>query len=116
MVVLQFWDSRKKIAIDTYQSNYQVTAVSFTDTAEQLISGGIDNEIKVRVLRAIQFDLDAVSLKFRSSFISTKYTSLGVNLPPNSFSETAPSSTCVMTWMENYHFRKHHSVKILYIL
>ena len=46
-IIFQFWDSRKKIAIDTYQSNYQVTAVSFTDTAEQLISGGIDNEIKV---------------------------------------------------------------------
>jgi len=44
---LKFWDSRKKVAIDTYQSNYQVTAVSFTDTAEQLISGGIDNEINI---------------------------------------------------------------------
>ena len=32
----------------------------------------------------------AVSLKFKSSFLSIKYTSLGANLPPKSFSEMAP--------------------------
>ena len=34
-------------------------------------------------------DLGAISLKFRSSFFSTKYTSLGANLLPKYFSETA---------------------------
>ena len=32
----------------------------------------------------------AISRRFKSSFLSTKYTSLGANLPSNSFSETAP--------------------------
>ena len=35
-----------------------------------------------------QTGYDAVSLKFRSSFFSTKYTSLGAYLPAKSFSET----------------------------
>lgn len=46
-VYCQLWDARKKTAVTTFQSSYQVTSVSFTDTAEQILSGGIDNEIKV---------------------------------------------------------------------
>ena len=34
--------------------------------------------------------LDAISLKFRSTFRSTKHTSLEANLAPKSFSEPAP--------------------------
>lgn len=45
--LLQLWDARKKGCQQTFQSTYQVTAVSFNDTAEQVISGGIDNDIKV---------------------------------------------------------------------
>ena len=37
--------------------------------------------------------LGVILLNFKSSFLSTKYTSLGANLPPNSFSETAPRSS-----------------------
>ena len=44
------WDARKKGVIHTFQSMYQVTAVAFSDTAEQVFSGGIDNDIKVRVV------------------------------------------------------------------
>ena len=36
--------------------------------------------------------LGPVSLMFRRSFFSTKYTSLGAHLPPKSFSETEPWS------------------------
>ena len=46
--VLQLWDSRKKGVLQTFQNTYQVTAVTLSDTAEQVISGGIDNDIKVR--------------------------------------------------------------------
>uniref|UniRef100_A0A2C9K7X2 Uncharacterized protein n=1 Tax=Biomphalaria glabrata TaxID=6526 RepID=A0A2C9K7X2_BIOGL len=45
------WDARKKGTINTFQCTYQVTAVTFNDTAEQIISGGIDNELKVWDLR-----------------------------------------------------------------
>jgi len=48
---VRLWDSRKKVAVQTMQSNFQVTAVSFSDTSEQVISGGIDNDIKVWDLR-----------------------------------------------------------------
>ena len=48
---IKLWDSRKKGTIATFQNAYQVTSVTFNDTAEQIISGGIDNEIKVRAHR-----------------------------------------------------------------
>ena len=35
-------------------------------------------------------NLFAISLRFKNSFLSTMYTSLGANLTPKSFSETAP--------------------------
>lgn len=44
---LQLWDIRKKAAIQTFQNTYQVLAVTFNDTSDQIISGGIDNDIKV---------------------------------------------------------------------
>ena len=44
---LQVWDARQRAPVHTFQATYQVTAVSFSDTAEQIFSGGIDNEIKV---------------------------------------------------------------------
>jgi len=33
----------------------QVTAVSFNDTSDQVLSGGIDNEIKVQVAHNLNF-------------------------------------------------------------
>ena len=50
---VQYWDGRKKMPIQSFQSTYQVTAVSFNDTAEQILAGGIDNDIKVRVCSAV---------------------------------------------------------------
>ena len=35
-------------------------------------------------------NLGSISLRCKSSFLSTKYTSFGANLPPKSFSEMAP--------------------------
>ena len=43
----QLWDIRKKGAIHTFQNTYQVLAVTFNDTSDQILSGGIDNDIKV---------------------------------------------------------------------
>ena len=37
----------------------------------------------------------AIYLRLRSSFFKMKYTNLGVNLPPESFSEMAP-------WLRNF--------------
>lgn len=48
---VRLWDTRKKQSTSVMSSNYQVTAVSFNDTAEQVFSGGIDNDIKVILLK-----------------------------------------------------------------
>lgn len=52
---LRIWDSRKKQCVSTMNTVYQTTAVSFNDTAEQVFSGGIDNEIKVRQIVGFLF-------------------------------------------------------------
>jgi len=46
-VCRQLWDCRKKGVLQTFQNTYQVTAISFSDTAEQVFSAGIDNDVKV---------------------------------------------------------------------
>lgn len=48
---IKLWDTRKKQAVTTFNSTYQVTGVEFNDTAEQIFSGGIDNDIKVWDIR-----------------------------------------------------------------
>ncbi|XP_068085480.1 U5 small nuclear ribonucleoprotein 40 kDa protein [Anabrus simplex] len=48
---IKLWDPRKKGQVTTVNNTYQVTAVTFSDTAEQILSGGIDNDIKVWDLR-----------------------------------------------------------------
>lgn len=44
---IKVWDPRKKGKATTLVNPYQVLTVSFNDTAEQVFSSGIDNDIKV---------------------------------------------------------------------
>lgn len=46
---VRVWDTRKKEAVTKLNADYQVTSVSYNDTAEQIFSGGIDNDIKVKI-------------------------------------------------------------------
>jgi len=48
---VKVWDTRKKADAVTLNNTYQVLAVTFNDTADQVISAGIDNEVKVWDLR-----------------------------------------------------------------
>lgn len=48
---VKVWDYRKRGAVHTFQETYQVTAITFNDTAEQIITSGIDNLVKVWDLR-----------------------------------------------------------------
>jgi Prp8 binding protein len=48
---IKLWDIRQKNATQTLNNTYQITTVVFSDTGDQLFSGGIDNEIKVWDLR-----------------------------------------------------------------
>merc|ERR1712059_107536 len=48
---VKVWDRRRRQPLSSLNSTYQVTAVSFSEDAEQVISAGIDNEIKIWDLR-----------------------------------------------------------------
>lgn len=48
---VKLWDCRKKLAAATFQNTYQVTAISFNNSAEQIVSSGIDDDIKVWDIR-----------------------------------------------------------------
>lgn len=49
---IKVWDPRKRggDAVTTFNNNYQVMSVCFNDVADQVITGGLDNEIKVLFL------------------------------------------------------------------
>ena len=51
---IKIWDPRQKNQATTLNNTYQVTAVTFNDTAEYVISGGIDNDVKVSSPEIIQ--------------------------------------------------------------
>lgn len=48
---IKIWDTRHRGAVLSLNSTYQVTAVTFGDNTDQIISGGIDNVVKVWDLR-----------------------------------------------------------------
>lgn len=50
---IKVWDPRVRNQVTTLNNTYQVTAVSFNDTAEYVISGGIDNDIKVNFSKRV---------------------------------------------------------------
>lgn len=64
---VRLWDGRKKAPAATMEAQYQVTAVTFNDTAEQIISSGIDNVIKLwdlrknRIVNTLQGHTDTVT-------------------------------------------------------
>lgn len=44
---VRLWDSRRRHCVKTFNNKYQVTAVCFNEKADGIISGGIDNHIKI---------------------------------------------------------------------
>ncbi|KAG2326174.1 hypothetical protein Bca52824_008902 [Brassica carinata] len=47
----KLWDMRQRGAIQTFPDKYQITAVSFSDAADKIFTGGVDNDVKVWDLR-----------------------------------------------------------------
>lgn len=47
---IKVWDPRKRTETVSLDNSYQVASVTFNDTAEQVISAGIDNDVKVRII------------------------------------------------------------------
>ncbi|KAI9145424.1 WD40-repeat-containing domain protein [Paraphysoderma sedebokerense] len=48
---LNIWDARQKNPVDTMESGYPITAVSFSEAGDVVFSGGIDNDITAWDLR-----------------------------------------------------------------
>ncbi|GAQ79803.1 U5 snRNP-specific protein-like factor and related proteins [Klebsormidium nitens] len=47
----KLWDQRQRGVLQTFPEKYQVLAVSFSDAADKVYTGGIDNDIKVWDIR-----------------------------------------------------------------
>lgn len=45
------WDVREKLPVHNLESKYQVTSVTFNDTADKVFAAGLDNQIKLWDLR-----------------------------------------------------------------
>ncbi len=48
---IKVWDARRRGHVHSLVSKFQVTAVSFGHDADEVISGGLDNVVKVRIRR-----------------------------------------------------------------
>ncbi|KAM7324235.1 hypothetical protein ACRRTK_016540 [Alexandromys fortis] len=106
----KLWDIRKKAAIQTFQNTYQVLAVTFNDTSDQIISGGIDNDIKVWDLR--QNKLTYTMRGHADSVTGLSLSSEGSYLLSNAMDNTvrvwdvrpfAPKERCVKIFQGNVH-------------
>ncbi|KAF9582614.1 hypothetical protein BGW38_010968 [Lunasporangiospora selenospora] len=56
---VKIWDLRTKNAVESFDSQYQITAVSFSDAGDLVYAGGIDNQIVAWDLRkkAVSYSL-----------------------------------------------------------
>merc|ERR1719516_507795 len=57
---IKVWDTLRRQAVTTLNNNYQVTAVQFTEDPTQIVTAGIDNDIKFGTPGKMQW-----SLRFR---------------------------------------------------
>jgi len=48
---IRLWDIRKRGLVSYFKDNYQITAITFNDTSDQIIASGIENVLKVYDLR-----------------------------------------------------------------
>lgn len=55
---VRLWDSRRRHCVKTLNSKYQVTAVCFNEKADNIMSGGIDNHIKMWDLKHGEVSLE----------------------------------------------------------
>ncbi|ELT97519.1 hypothetical protein CAPTEDRAFT_227651 [Capitella teleta] len=101
---VKYWDARKKVPLESFQSTYQVTAVSFNDTAEQIIAGGIDNEIKI-------FDLRKNEILYRMRGHTDTVTGMKLS-PDGSYLLTTSMDNTVRIWDVRPYAPQERCVKI----
>lgn len=57
---VRVWDRRQRQPVHNFNSDFQVTAVSFNNDSQQVISAGIDNDLKIWDLRKSALETTAV--------------------------------------------------------
>ncbi|KAL9548054.1 hypothetical protein MBANPS3_005867 [Mucor bainieri] len=83
---VKIWDSRTKEAVNTFENDYQVTSVCFSDAGDMIYSAGLDNDIKVWDVRKNQL---AYTMKGHMDTVSGMALSPdGNNLLTNSMDNT----------------------------
>jgi len=82
----KIWDMRQREPAFNFDSKYQVTAVSFNDTADRVFSSGLDNQIKVWDLR--KNDIDYVLYGHTDTITGLSLSPEGSYLLSNSMDQT----------------------------
>ncbi|CAG0898510.1 unnamed protein product [Cyprideis torosa] len=109
---VRVWDPRRRLPVHVLENGYPVTSVAFNDTAEQIFSAGIDNDIKVWDLRGAT---PAPSLTLRGHVDTVTSLALskdGAYLLSNSMDKTlrcwdvrpfAPQERCIRLFQGHQH-------------
>ncbi|KAJ8868044.1 hypothetical protein PR048_031853 [Dryococelus australis] len=102
---VKMWDPRKRGQCSTFNNTYQVTAVTFSDTAEQILSSGIDNDIKV-------WDTRKSSILYRLKGHTDTVTGLALS-PDGSYVLSNSMDNTVRIWDVRPFAPQERCVKIL---
>lgn len=91
---VKIWDNRTKEAVSTFENDYQVTSVSFSDAGDMIYSAGLDNDIKVWDVRKNQL---AYTMKGHMDTVSGMSLSPdGNNLLTNSMDNTGKKNKIII--------------------
>lgn len=103
-------DIRKRDPIASFPNTYQITAVTFNDTADQVVGGGIDNDIKLWDLR--RHDVLYVMRGHTDTVTGLSLSPDGAHVLSNAMDCTAkmwdirpfaPEQRCVKTFVGHQH-------------
>lgn len=106
----KLWDMRHRGCLQTLPDKYQITAVGFSDAADKIYSGGIDNEIKVWDLRKNEVamrllghtdTITGMQLSPNGSYLLTN--SMDCTLRIWDMRPYAPQNRCVKTFTGHQH-------------
>eukprot|EP00850_Spirogloea_muscicola_P007085 SM000035S13065 [mRNA] locus=s35:263044:265830:+ [translate_table: standard] len=106
----KLWDQRQRSCLQSFPDKYQVLAVSFSDNADKVFTGGIDNDVKVwdlrqgevaMVLRGHGDSITGMSLSPDGSFLLTN--SMDCTLRLWDLRPYAPEDRCMRTFVGHQH-------------
>lgn len=101
----KLWDMRHRGCLQTFPDKYQITAVGFSDGADKIFTGGIDNDIKVWDLRKHEV---AMKLQGHTETITSMQLS-----PDGSYLLTNSMDCTLRVWDMRPYAPQNRCVKIL---